>query len=183
MSRTGWISAVAGTVALWSLVSAAPPVFDYTGLRVGNRWEYTGGNSVTIDRVDSTIEGWKFRRLAMIKCTQCNDSSRPAVSDTSYALVRGDSVFQMGPESGGNWELAVLLPPVAGKLWVTDSVEHDTLQWIAQATIRVPAGKFTKAWRIRGNDSLQLWVHQDAGLVRMQHQGDLIELLSFQRGE
>ena len=161
-------------------VQAGPPNPDFTGLRLGNRWTYSDGTTVSIDRVDSTPEGWMYRRVAMEKCPLCKD--KMPVADTSWQLVRGDSVFQAGLETGGKWQLAILLPPAAGLRWVTDAVEHDTLGWVATSSVRVPAGAFKGCWKIRSSDSLDLWVHQKAGVVRIKPGTAFIDLQSFQAG-
>lgn len=163
------------------VVLAGPPDPDFTGLKRGNRWVFTSGTTAVVDKVDSTEEGWKYRKISMEKCPYCKD--KLPMADTAWALVRGDSVFQAGPETNGRWELSIVLPPKAGLRWVQDSVERDTMQWINKSSIRVQAGTFSNCWRSRSSDSLDVWIDKTAGLIKLR-QGSLnVELQSFQRGE
>ena len=175
-------SAMVRILPLLALMTfAGPPNPDYTGLKRGNRWTFANGTTVVIDQVDSISEGWKYRRVSLEKCPYCKD--KLPVADTSWALVRGDSVFQAGPETGGKWELSMILPPKVGAKWLTDSLENVTLEWVAKSSITVAAGRFTDCWRVHGSDSLDLWTERKAGLVKLK-QGDLnVELQSFQPGE
>lgn len=159
---------------------SASPDPDYSGLKLGNRWTYSDGTVAMVDRVDSTKEGWKYRRVALQKCPRCKDQvPRP---DTSWGLVRGDSVFQAGAEMNAQWSLAMVLPPKAGIRWVTDSAEHDTLGWVGKADAVLTSGIYPGCWRVTGNDSLELMIDKKAGLVHFHHRAVTIEVKAFQPG-
>ncbi len=159
---------------------AGAPDPDYTGLKLGNHWTFSGGSTATIDKVDSTGEGWKYRRVAKQACPYCKEKS--PVPDTSWSLVRGDSVFQSGLETDGKWMLAIVLPPKPGTKWISDPVERDTLAWIGKVTARLASGVYANCWKVLGSDSLELLIDQTIGLVRMTQGAVKTELESFQPG-
>ena len=167
-------------MVLFATAWCGAPNRDYTGLKMGNRWTFVDGSYAFIDQVDSTAEGWRYRRVGQQKCPYCKESN--PVADTSWSLVRGDSVFQAGPETDGKWMLSIVLPPKAGSRWVVDPVEHDTMTWVSKTTVGTKGGTFQNCWKVRGSDGLEVWIEKQIGLVRLS-QGELnVELESFQTG-
>jgi hypothetical protein len=179
--RTFWSIPVL-LCCLAAIGTGAPPSPDFTGLRLGNHWTFADGTEAWIDRVDSTAQGWQFHRVSQVHCPSCPDQQ--VTADTSILLVRGDTVFQSGSETGGKWEVASVLPIKQGSRWLADPIDHDTLRVLDVRTARVPAGTYPGCLHARTTLGVELWLQKDIGLVRIaDSSATASELKSFQTGK
>ncbi len=167
---------------LTASISAAPS--SYFPLTPGAAWVRGGGDGAQI-----TVRVLGSKTLAGAGCTIVETTSvrtdRTRVSRSCYRTTPG-AVLAVEAETAGRTVVLdpprplMMLPPAPGKTWTWLSKSPpgapETLTWVGEEAVRVPAGAF-RAWKVRMTTTrgiltftLDTWYAAGVGVVKIQRE-------------
>jgi hypothetical protein len=162
----------------------------YFPLAVGNQWEYSieqtitlispdttweyTGNSITEITAETTLDNGN-PVLEQVTTTTWDDTLMTDATDTTYVEETEDYMLIYNSKADTDPDTSLMLPIEAGNTWTVYSNTADTMTAyvVGKATVTVPAGSYDDCWQIEYSFSGGVnvdWFAPDFGVVRHEYE-------------